>query len=640
MKIEKSQVAGYGLHYYANNQLITNASDRLLLQFLIDIVRNQLTKSLDDQTVMAPMSYLARMSGLDAYRTIPGCLKRLEALGLIKKFKNAISVHCDEYVTLIRHYESLGADDKKDFAKNFSQRGTCILADLQIETVQGCRSELLGMAGSSILVGKTCNLADISASESKKPARLQVLEQQNPENLQPCIYATLQKNLQAMAQNLQGCRFYMDFNQFCELFEPATLQGEAYEFIKSAFFTGEMPSTFKIDLEKTCNLAGSISATLQVFCQKYLQPCSTVINIYNNKNNKGSEAPLIKGENKEKSSEKGYEDFGRVEVVNFEELSKEEQDEQEDLSQQILKRADRSMRSKNSYRNKPFIKIERVKEIIDCLDEVVKSPVDFFLYQFCWGIYDLYCDHYHSSQRIDEEGEPVDEPQQVDWNEIVGAPLPQDEICSLTKNIYDDLLGAVEQGRYVYGDNNEWEVKFGFESFEDFNPYEIFQWSPCTMQDKSVPALRVALDKFYDIEVSDVFTPSKGDKRTKNSQNKKFIQAIMEADEKDLSPMEAAIKDFYQTFVISGEDNMIDEFTDGSGTALESGGGLPDHLLKPWCYNFPSIGYNEFTQILSTKYKPCDGIHKKAYIFSAESVVEWNERNGYHNTVAHQAIQD
>lgn len=49
----------------------------------------------------------------------------------------------------------------------------------------------------------------------------------------------------------------------------------------------------------------------------------------------------------------------------------------DDISQQKLKRAERSMRAKNSYRNKPFIKVERVKEIVDCLDEVVKSPVDF-----------------------------------------------------------------------------------------------------------------------------------------------------------------------------------------------------------------------------------------------------------------------
>lgn len=159
------------------------------------------------------------------------------------------------------------------------------------------------------------------------------------------------------------------------------------------------------------------------------------------------------------------------------------------------------------------------------------------------------------------------------------------------------------------------------------------------MQDKSVPALKVAIDRFYDIEANDVFTSSKGDKRAKNSQNKKLISLILSADDSSLTPIESAIKSFYRDFVVPGEENIINEFTDGKGTTLESGGGLPDHLLKPWCYSLPSVGYNEFTGVLNGKYKPCDGVHKKAYIFSAENVVEWNERNGYINTIAHEALQ-
>lgn len=641
MKIEKQQVAGYGLHYYANNQLVPNATDRLLFQCLIDIVRNQLSKSLDDQSIIGPISKLARVSGLDAYRTIPGCLDRLEGLGLIKKRKNAITVFCDEYVTLVKHYESLTPNDKKSFAKDFSNRGTCILTDIPVEVVQGCRSELLGLSGSSIELSKTCKDADILTNDAEKPASLQIFQQQNPENLQPCIYATLQKNLQAMAKNLHGCRFYMDFDEFRSLFEPATLQGEAYEFIKSAFFTGEVPNTFTFEVENICNLAGFICATLQVFCQKYMQPCSTVI-IGDNKNIINEKLKSESDQNYPENLKKGLENFGKVEILDFNQPSeeiKEDLEVEEELSQQVLKRAERSMRERNSYRNKPFFKVEKVKEIIDYLDEVVKSPVDFFLYQFWWGIFDLYCDHYHPSQKIDEEGEEAEDSQFIDWKEMIGAPLPQDEIYSLAKNIYDDLLGAVEQGRYVYGDNNEWEVRFVFSSFEDFNPYEIFQWNPCTMQDKNIPALRVAIDKFYNIEAPDVFTPTKGDKRTKNAQNKKLIELVMATEDSQLTPIEAAIKEFYRDFVVTGEDNVIDEFTDGRGTVLESGGGLPDHLLKPWCYNLPSVGYKEFTGVLSAKYKPCDGIHKKAYIFSAEKVVEWNERNGYQDTIAHQAIQ-
>ncbi len=640
MKIDKPQVASYGLHYYANNQLVPNATDRLLFQCLIDMVRSQLSKSLDDQSIIGPISKLARVSGLDAYRTIPGCLERLEGLGLIKKRKNAITVFCDEYVALVQYYETLSPNSKKLFAKDFANRGTYILADIPVEVVQGCRSELLGMSGSSIELSKTCKDADILTNDAEKPASLQIFQQPNPKNLQPCIYATLQKNLQLMAKNLHGCRFYMDFDEFCALFEPATLQGEAFEFIKSAFFTGEAPNSFTFDVENMCNLAGLICATLQVFCQKYVQPCSTVI-IGDDKNVINENLKSETDQNDDDSIQKGLESFGKVEIIDLNEPSedfKESSEADDDISQQTYKRADRALRARNPYRNKPFLKVEKVKEIVYGLDEVVQSPVDFFLYQFWWGVFDLYCDHYHPSQKIDEEGEEAEDPQIVEWREMIGAPLPQDELYSLAQNIYDDMLGAVEQGKYVYGDNNEWEVKFAFSSFEDFNPCEIFQWVPCTMQDKSIPALRVAIDKFYNIEAPDVFTPSRGDKKVKNAQNKKFLQLILSAEDSQLTPMEAAIKKFYRDFVITGENNIVDEFTDGRGTALESGGGLPDHLLKPWCYDLPFIYYNEFTGMFSTKYKPCEGVHKKAYLFSAEKVVEWNERNGHTGTVAHQAI--
>lgn len=681
MKTDK-QIAGYGLHYHANNQLVPNATDRLLLQCLIDIVRNQLSKSLDDQSIIGPVSNLARMSGLDAYRTIPGCIERLEKLGLIKKRKNAITVFCDEYVTLVKYYESLDNTAKKFFAKDFASRGLCILEDIQIEVVQGCRSELLGMSGSSISVerGNMCNLADISATEPQKCATLQIFDepnlknvqgctsvpsdmckdahistsepektatlhifqQPNPKNVQPCTCATLQKNLQAMAKNLQGCSFYMDFDQFCELFAPDSMGSEVFGFVKSAFLTGEVPNTFTFNLENMCNLAGFICATLQFFCQKYMQPCSTVI-IGDNYKDKGETLKSETEENSQDDIKNFFENLGKVEVVDLSEPSVEPQENLEpveDFSQAVLKRAERELVARNPYRKKPFMKVEKVKEIVDCLDEVVKSPVDFFLYQFWWGLLDLYGEHYRPSEKIDEEGEVVEEPQLSEWREMINAPLPQDEIYSLAKNVYEDLVGAVEQGRYVYGDNNEWGVRFAFSSFEDFNPYEIFQWKPCTMQDKSIPALRVAIDKFYDIEAPDVFVPTKGDKRIKNAQNRKMAELILEADDSQLTPMETVIKEFYRDFVVTGDGNVVDDFTDGKGTVLESGGGLPDHLLKPWCYGHREVRYDDLTSVLSSKYMPCDGIRKKAFIFSAEKVLEWNERHGYMGGVARMAVYD
>lgn len=672
MKLDKPQVAGYGLHYHANVQLIPNVPVRTVLQCLVDLVRKQLIESLDNQTIIISLGQLGRMTGIDPYRTIPSCIEKLEALGLIKRFKNGFTIMCDDYAAAIQLCETLPKKEKDQFVKEFQSSG--------VEALQNCRGTaklqgreaLIGLTGSSIVLNPSeplqkCRDLDIESSKPYKNVGIYNSQPENPTILQgypfnnvgfstsevktPTILqgwryeegidnadatpTILQGLAQQIAETLHFCRGYCNFEEFCETLPPTFLQGDAIELIRFAFETGKFPNTFTYEIQNPYIFAGGTPTFLQGLAQKSLHFCRTVI-IRDKLKDNNEELKSESEENSQENPKKGFEGFGKVEVIDFNELSEKKQ---EDLSQQILIRAERSMKARNSYHNKPFIKVEKVKEIIDCLDEVVKSPVDFFIYQFWWGIFDLYCDHYHPSQKIDEEGEEAEDSQFIDWKEMIGAPLPQDEIYSLAKNIYDDLLGAVEQGRYVYGDNNEWEVRFAFSAFEDFNPYEIFQWTPCTMQDKNVPALRVAIDKFYNIEAPDVFTPTKGDKRTKNAQNKKLIELVMATEDSQLTPIEAAIKTFYRDFVVTGEDNVIDEFTDGRGTVLESGGGLPDHLLKPWCYDLPSVGYNELTSVLSAKYKPCDGIHKKAYIFSAEKVVEWNERNGYTDTIAHSSIQ-
>lgn len=638
MKIEKQQVAGYGLHYHANNQLIQNPIDRVLFQCLIDLVRRQLATSLDNQTIILSKRQLSRISGLERSRTLPASIKRLEELGLIKKYKNGILVCCDEYVALVQLYESLSESEKDELAEKFTTQGITILQEYGSCVNTHNRVELLGMSGSSININsdelrissQLCNSDDKSCEDTH-----------NTETGYSCEYIhNLAESIEKVV-SIYATQY--TFEEFMEATSCVNTHNEVEKIIKAVFETGKFPESFKNDLKKLRISSQPSCEYLHNLCEKVVSISATVII---RDKNKYKREPEFKKEGEDENSQdnlkKGFEGFGKVEVLDFDEPSediKQDLEVQEDFSQQVLKRAERTMKARNSYRNKPFIKVERVKEIIDCLDEVVKSPVDFFLYQFWWGVFDLYCDHYHPSNKIDEEGEPVDDPQLIDWKEMIGAPLPQDEIYALAKNVYEDLVGAVDQGRYVYGDNNEWEVKFNFDSFEDFIPYEIFQWSPCTMQDKVIPALRVAIDKFYNIEASDVFVPTKGDKRVKNAQNKKLIQLILDSDPIQLTPVEVAIQRFYRDFVVAGEENIIDEFTDGKGTPLESGGGLPDHLLKPWCYSLPFIGYNELTGVLSTKYRPCDGIHKKANIFSAESVVEWNERNGYLDTIAHTAIQ-
>lgn len=645
----QNKIALYEVRFVADYYLFPEKNDRDVWCIIINEVRAELKKSLQNQTVEINPTDLARKLHND-YRTNLKSLVRLEQRGFIKRYKNAVLVNCDKYVSLIKHYVSLSTKDQKEFNEDSKNVDIDLLVKYDIPVIPNSRAELIGLKASSLEISEPNTYKNVGEndSETEIPTKMLVNAHSDADTYKNVGKSNLDVNapakmlvfFQVIAEHLQKCRCFMDFETLCGHLEPTFLQGDLYAYIFAGYHGESLPDCTNFSLEDTYKIAGLIPTFLQVEGQKHLHFCRSDNNIYNNKN-KGSEASYIGGE-KEENFEKGFESFGKVEILDFNQPSeniKKGLEEVDEFSQQVLKRAERSMRARNSYRNKPFIKGERIREIIDCLDEVVKSPVDFFIYNFWWGVFDLYCDHYHPSNKIDEEGELVDDPQFIDWKEMLGAALPQDEIYALAKNVYEDLVGAVQQGRYVYGDHSEWEVTFAFDTFEDFIPYEIFQWSPCTMQDKSVPALRVALDRFYDIEAKDVFVPSKGDKKAKNAQNKKLIQLILSTDDSQLSPMESAIKSFYRDFVITGEDNIIDEFTDGRGTALESGGGLPDHLLKPWCYSLPSVGYNEFTGVLSGKYKPIEGIHKKAYIFSAESVVEWNERNGYANTIAHQSIE-
>ncbi len=623
-------------------------TDRAIFQCLLDEVRMQLMKSLNNETVLISQERLRLKAGVSNRTTARNSIKRLEELGLITAYRNGYKIHCDEFVTLIKNYEVLPESEKCQFVCDFEHDGISIVQKCTIPVEPMCRAELVGLSGSSIQVesSEMFNYEQIYASESENCSKVNTIS--NIEQSEIC--SKVNSFAELLAETVHNCTYIDTECSILNILECSEMNNVEKALVREAILTGKVPETVKNSLENLFTFEHLTCSLLNIFTKKPVQKCTSVI-IYNKKKNKRDE-PLKneiqteeENENFQDNIQKGFEGFGKVEILDLDKPSEEiEEDfkENDDISQLKLKRAERQLRERNSYRNKPFIKVERAKEIVDCLDEVVKSPVDFFIYQFWWGVFDLYCEHYHPSTRINEEGEIEDEPQLSDWKEMIGAALPQDEIYSIAQNVYEDMIGAIEQGKYVYGDDNEWEVSFGFTTFQDFNPYEIFQWSPCTMQDKSVPALKVAIDRFYDIEANDVFTSSKGgkvDKKTKNSQNKKLINLILSADDASLSPMESAIKEFYRDFVVSEDDNIIDEFTDGKGTALESGGGLPDHLLKPWCYNLSSVRYNEFTGVLCNKYKPCDGVHKKAYIFSAENVVEWNERNGYTDTIAHEALQ-
>ena len=680
---QHEKIAGYGLHYHANVALFKNVNDRMLMQCLIDLVRPQLTKSLDNTTILKSGKKISTISGVNYWHAFPSSIKRLESLGLVRKFRNGYSIACDEYVALVDLYESLDDAGKEAFLEEFEAQGIGVLQNRNIDFSE-YRTKLVAMSGSSFKVEEpqSCETATFSDSDAENVAKPQyseycespMLRNRNTESSiqQDNNIAVSQHFAQSIAETLRFFNTHEHIVTFDECINVEEPQYDLIEPLKSAYETGKVPKYVLNDYEKVLRFCNFGIAVLQLFTTKTLRFCNTVIiEDKEKKINEGS--PLKKGSEREQkgkeeeeediheSIRKGFERLTNFELPSFDdelpddENKKEGEDkegfgtgkeEDEEYSQLVINRAERKMRERNPYRKKRFIQEDRFRDIIEYVPYEVKSPYQFFLYLFWWGIFDLYQEHYNPAKRINEDGEVDEESRDYcEWNEMLHAPLPQDEIYRVAQNAYEDLCGAVEQGKYVGGDeDNEWEATFAFKEFEDFIPYHTFQWKPCTMKDKSIPALVVAIDKFYDIETDDCYVAparSRSTNKIRNAHSRKMTAAILKADESQLTPMEAAIKKFYDAFVVlSDDDNMVDQWKDGRGEVLEYCDKLPDHILKPWCIGLKGIGYNGLTSVMFDQYKPIDGLHRRPWPFSAEMVVEWNERNGYLDTVAHQAIKD
>ncbi|MFT0409901.1 hypothetical protein [Bacteroides thetaiotaomicron] len=285
---EKVQVAGYGLHYHANNQLIPNATDQIVYQSLIDVVRKQLASSLDNQTVMLSMSELSRLTARERGHTLPGCLKRLEGLGLLKQYKNGLLINCDEYVTLVRLYETLPRDKKDQLSKDFARKGIEVLKDYNACVKLHSREELLGMSGSSIVVNQSelckvtqfqtsadencvtlhnevSNLTQIRDSEPEncvglhnEVSNLTQIRDSEPEN---CVglhslsedinWGMLHSLTDLIATMVKSFGLNHSFEEFYSTLTCVNLPNFVIDGLKVAFSCGKFPESFFENLKKT-----------------------------------------------------------------------------------------------------------------------------------------------------------------------------------------------------------------------------------------------------------------------------------------------------------------------------------------------------------------------------------------------------
>lgn len=663
--------AGYGVHYHANYHLIHKTTDKVVFQYLIDAVRTQLRRSLSDTTILTSDREIGRVLGMDSGHTIADSLKRLESLGLVKNYPNAVKVMCDEYVAIVKYYETRKEPNKSQFEKDFKSIGVGVLEKYNIDVDLHHREELLGLSGSSITLeaDKCCNSTSLQPSNIESDVILhQCCNSTSPEG--GGIDVILHQFALSTAKMMENYSTRWSFEEFASLISDVNLHHRYLDAVQIAFLTGNWPKSFLDELKKCCNFTSPAAVILHHLASKVMEFYSTVIIEEIKKKNEWGQPPKntsdkVRSEDEEAGDReedfeqeirKGFEAFSTLEPaeLNFQPLActytrpgddveaTETRGDSGDSSQLVLKRAERELRHRNPYRNKPFIQMGRIRDIVEYIEEEVKSPVEFFIHIFWDRIFDLYLDHYRPIERADEEGEPDEDSRgYCFWREMIGSPLPQDEVYRVAENAYEDLRGAVEQGRFSgCDDDGEWTCTFAFKDFEDFMPQHMFQWKPCRMQDRTTPALAVAIDRFYDIEAEDVTVSSRCDRKTRFAQNKKMTVDILHSEPSELTPLENAINAFYGTFVVQTAECMADGFKDEYGAFLEEIGVFPDHKLKPWCLRSTKVAYSDLTGALARKYRPMEGVRREAYLFSAQKVAEWNERNGYRDTVAHRAVRE
>lgn len=659
---KKTHIVGYGLYYRANNALIGKTTDRIVFQTIIDIVRKQLSVSLHNQTVFLESSSLGRYAGVDSNHTLPSVLKRLEGLGLIELHPKAFLVKCDEYVALVKHYESLKDNERSNFAKDFQAHGMEVLKNYSISVKPLCREELLGMVGTSMKVNsdENCKITENRDNDAEKT----VILQSNcnfTEELHFCnLSVKLQKSLQLFAEKLHFYSRYCNFTELENELSSVKLQKDEVAPFKYAFETGVFPDDTKINADFNCNFTVFATVILQFLPSKLLKNYSTDINKeYKRKNYERSSQKKV--EKSSLSSEKGEEDFplkplshvedetsssspvmsnskkskfvDKVEVPDF--SSEEDRDDYESSESRSSQKVKRDYGFSNPYRNKPFLSETKLELISRGWQDgdTITSPAKFFLWMLYWGLFEYYADMTKSEEDVDEYGNEVELPEEVLKERMKHPfPMPKDELSQLLDNICEDMDNAVDNGFYEAGG---YKYKIGFDKNHGINPDFIFDWDD-TFFGRDIPAYRVDITKFRDIEAKDASeakTPqTKEEKRLANRMNRAYLAAISQADDSQLTELERMMRDFANTFFVyeEGREYEVRSFLNDRGLPME-GDELPAWIIKPWAvkHSTGGIHQNDLYEVFNAdNYSDGQPLHRKPTMFSFAKAKRWYEMHG------------
>ena len=656
----------YGLYYKAIFQLVESAPDKIILIYLADEYRQQMKASLLEQTIFVSQKRISEILGLNR-RTVTASLAKLEGLGLIKTRPNAIIFNGDEFVSLVKHFESLDYTEQDSFAQRFKNEG---ISALEGAIEQGCRKELIGLQGTSIMLNpvqkctQVCKNAQQNDSEDESCAEIHSDVQK---------YTTMCKSthtgvkmhrfLQQFAEIVQKCTDKNAFDMVFSTTPCAEMHNDEYESMKEAFYTGNFSENTKIDQNLLCTL-------VQLAVHFYTGGCAemhngdpkscaflhTSNNIYNNNKINKPAKLVIKGEKEvEEVLSKGEEDFPLKPLSNVEGFQPSSDSEEFEDSLGIVelndeepfgKRSTRTSQSKpkinNPYKGKPYFTESEAQKITASLDPAVTydSPVKLFINLFWWGCWDLYVENY-DARDYDEKGEPI-ENDSINDLKMVDAVLPVEDLLRLAEQIYDDMAGAVEKGVY---EDSYGTYKLSFTSIENLQPHFIFDWEEAEADGKH--GLKVSLKRFRNIEATVIEnTPApktRSEIAAETRLNRAFTKNLMEvATEESLTPIETVIRKFYQTFVKFDSEYRPEHFTNTEQQPVE-GRSLPGYIYKGsvvmWC-NEQELPVDELLEALSqTERQVHDSDLKMTKnLFSARKVHRWNVAHGYDTSLAGDTI--
>ena len=655
MSNPEQKTVRYGLYYKAIFQLVESAPDKIILIFLTDEYRQQMRASLMEQTIFISQKRISEILGLNR-RTVTASLSKLEQLGLIKVRPNAITFHGDEFVSLIKHYESLGYSEQVAFASEFKSKGIEILNG---KIQEGSRKDLTGLQGTSFLSNHALKYAEVcknTQTESSNGASCAEIHNDVQKCTTMCknthLGAKMHRFLHQFAEIVQKCTKESTFDMVFSTTPCAEMHNNEYEAMKEAFYTGNFSENIEIDQNLLCTLA-------QLAVLFYTRGCAEMHNedpkscaflhnsnyIYNNKNNKPASL-----------SEKGEEGFPLKPLSNEEGFQPSFTSEAVEDSLGIIelegdvpfgKRSSRTIQVKNKkklsspYKDKPFFAESDAKKITASLDPAVTytSPVKLFINLFWWGCWDLYTENY-DARDYDEHGDPIDS-EDINDLKMIDAVLPVEDLLKLAEQVYDDIAGAVEKGEY---EDSYGTYKLGFDSIDDLQPHFIFDWEEAEANGRK--GLKVSLKRFRNIEatvIEKVPSPrTRSEIIAESKLDRAFTKSLMQVAEENLTPVEKIIRKFYETFVTFSDDYRPENYTNSEKQSIE-GHSLPGYIYKGtvafWC-NEQELPVDELYETLSQSERHVHGADLKMTrnIFSVRNVYRWNVSHGYEQSVAGEII--